>query len=180
MRVGDLLQMEGLGLSLVWGGENLLRREIGGVTATDLEDPTRFLRSGEIALSGLVWWNAADGPARTRRFVSALARSGANALLAGEESHGAVPADLVDSRRDHGIALLAVSGMDAGRLHPRGDGDAGLDAPFLHRLHVASRRCGAAPMGGAAGPRGTLHADQHRTPAAARAVKPPAPPRLSR
>ncbi|MEU7733857.1 helix-turn-helix domain-containing protein [Streptomyces griseus] len=108
MRVGDLLRTEGLDLTLLWGGENLLGRTIGGVTATDLEDPTRFLRPGEIVLSGLVWWNETDGPTRTERFVAALARSGATALLAGEETHGTVPADIVDSCREHGIALLAV------------------------------------------------------------------------
>ncbi|MFD4235859.1 PucR family transcriptional regulator [Streptomyces sp. NPDC058542] len=108
MRVGDLLRTEGLDLTLLWGGENLLSRAIGGVTATDLEDPARFLRPGEIVLSGLVWWNEANGRTRTERFVSALARAGATALLAGEETHGAVPADIVDSCREHGIALLAV------------------------------------------------------------------------
>lgn len=108
MRVGDLLRTEGLDLTLLWGGENLLGRAIGGVTATDLEDPARFLQPGEIVLSGLVWWNEADGRTRTERFVSALSRAGATALLAGEETHGTVPADIVDACREHGIALLAV------------------------------------------------------------------------
>ncbi|WP_327350907.1 helix-turn-helix domain-containing protein [Streptomyces sp. NBC_01304] len=108
MHVGDLLQTEGLELTLVWGGENLLHRTISGVTATDLEDPARFVQPGEIVLSGLVWWNAADGHARTERFVSALAAAGAAALLAGEETHGTIPADVVNSCRAHGIALLAV------------------------------------------------------------------------
>ncbi|WP_329467309.1 PucR family transcriptional regulator [Streptomyces sp. NBC_01431] len=109
MHVGDLLQTEGLNLSHLWGGENLLGRAISGVTATDLEDPARFVQPGEVVLSGLVWWNEADGRARTERFVSALARAGATALLAGEETHGNVPVDIVDSCRAHGIALLAVS-----------------------------------------------------------------------
>ncbi|MEU6678853.1 PucR family transcriptional regulator [Streptomyces sp. NPDC046925] len=108
MHVGDLLRIEGLDLALVWGGENLLNQAVGGVTATDLEDPTRFLRPGDIVLSGLVWWTATDHRARTERFVSALAESGARALLAGEETHGTVPADVVDSCRRHGIAILAV------------------------------------------------------------------------
>ncbi|MFJ8309569.1 MULTISPECIES: PucR family transcriptional regulator [unclassified Streptomyces] len=108
MHVGDLLQIEGLDLTLVWGGENLLSQAISGVTATDLEDPARFLQRGEIVLSGLVWWNEADREARTERFVSALAESGATALLAGEETHGTVPVDVVDACREHGIALLAV------------------------------------------------------------------------
>lgn len=81
MHVGDLLQTEGLNLSHLWGGENLLGRAISGVTATDLEDPARFVQPGEVVLSGLVWWNEADGRARTERFVSALARAGATALL---------------------------------------------------------------------------------------------------
>ncbi|WP_329168256.1 helix-turn-helix domain-containing protein [Streptomyces sp. NBC_01267] len=108
MHVGDLLQIEGLDLTLVWGGENLLSQVISGVTATDLEDPARFLQPGEIVLSGLVWWNEAHGRVRTERFVSALAEAGATALLAGEETHGAVPVDIVNSCREHGIALLAV------------------------------------------------------------------------
>lgn len=108
MHVGDLLQIEGLDLTLVWGGENLLDRAISGVTATDLEDPTRFLQPGEIVLSGLVWWNEGDRRARTERFVSALAASGAVGLLAGEETHGTVPSDIADACREHGVALLAV------------------------------------------------------------------------
>lgn len=109
MHVGDLLQIEGLDLTHLSGGANLLGQAISGVTATDLEDPARFVQPGEVVLSGLVWWNEADGRARTERFVSALARAGATALLAGEETHGCVPVDIVNSCRTHGIALLAVS-----------------------------------------------------------------------
>ncbi|MFB7352522.1 helix-turn-helix domain-containing protein [Streptomyces gardneri] len=108
MHVEHLLRLDSLDLTLVWGDESLLGQEIGGVTATDLEDPTRFLQSGEIVLSGLVWWNPADGPARTERFVSALREAGAAALLAGEETHGEVPRELAEACRRHRIALLAV------------------------------------------------------------------------
>ncbi|MFI9293107.1 helix-turn-helix domain-containing protein [Streptomyces gardneri] len=108
MHVDHLLRLDSLDLTLVWGDESLLGQEIGGVTATDLEDPTRFLQPGEIVLSGLVWWNPADGPARTERFVSALREAGAAALLAGEETHGEVPRELAEACRRHRIALLAV------------------------------------------------------------------------
>lgn len=108
MHVHHLLQLDDLDLGLVWGDESLLGQEISGVTATDLEDPTRFLQPGEIVLSGLVWWTPDDGPARTERFVSALRAGGAAALLAGEETHGAVPEELVDACRAHRIALLSV------------------------------------------------------------------------
>ncbi|THA71034.1 PucR family transcriptional regulator [Streptomyces sp. A0958] len=108
MHVDHLLRLDRLDLSLVWGDETLLGQEIAGVTATDLEDPARFLQPGEVVLSGLVWWNRSGGPARTNRFVSALREAGAVALLAGEETHGEVPRELVDACRRHRVALIAV------------------------------------------------------------------------
>ncbi|MFJ8310350.1 MULTISPECIES: helix-turn-helix domain-containing protein [unclassified Streptomyces] len=132
MRIEDLLQLEPLGLSLLWGEERLLTREISGVTATDLEDPARFLQQGEIVLSGLVWWSAKDGGAKTDRFVSALRGAGAAALLAGEETHGTVPRTLVDSCREHGIVLLAVPARTSFR--------AITDAVYLRQWGDLSRR----------------------------------------
>ncbi|MFD5682298.1 helix-turn-helix domain-containing protein [Streptomyces bacillaris] len=108
MHVEDLLRLESLDLTLLWGEPPLLAREISGVTATDLEEPGRFLQPGEIVLSGLVWWSAADEEATADRFVAALRGAGAAALLAGEETHGRVPDVLVDACRRHGIALLSV------------------------------------------------------------------------
>lgn len=128
MHVDHLLQLDSLGLTLLWGEDALLTREISGATATDLEDPARFLRPGEIVLSGLVWWNPADGPARTDRFVSALSTAGAGALLAGEETHGTIPADLVEACRAHRVPLLAVPARTSFRavtdaVYPRQWGD---------------------------------------------------------
>ncbi|MGP8303757.1 PucR family transcriptional regulator [Streptomyces inhibens] len=108
MHVQDLLQVDSLDLTLLWGEGPLLAREVSGVTATDLEDPARFLQPGELVLSGLVWWSPDDGPAKADRFVAALHAAGATALLAGEETHGKVPDVLVDSCRAHGIVLIAV------------------------------------------------------------------------
>ncbi|WP_406150798.1 PucR family transcriptional regulator [Streptomyces sp. NBC_01012] len=108
MHVAHLLQLDALDLSLLWGDDRLLAREISGVTATDLEDPSRFLQRGEVVLSGLVWWKTTDRPEKADRFVAALQSTGAVALLAGEETHGAVPDALVDSCRARGIALIAV------------------------------------------------------------------------
>ncbi|WP_329284421.1 PucR family transcriptional regulator [Streptomyces sp. NBC_00691] len=108
MHVDHLLRLDRLDLSLVWGDESLLGQEIAGVTATDLEDPERFLQPGEVVLSGLVWWTPDGAPAKTDHFVSALRRAGAVALLAGEETHGHVPRELADACRRHRVALIAV------------------------------------------------------------------------
>ncbi|MFG2212354.1 helix-turn-helix domain-containing protein [Streptomyces sp. NPDC048638] len=108
MHVHDLLQLDSLDLTPLWGESALLAQEVSGVTATDLEDPERFLQPGELVLSGLVWWAPGDGRAKADRFVSALRAAGAAALLAGEETHGSVPDVLVESCREHRIALIAV------------------------------------------------------------------------
>ncbi|ARH89843.1 PucR family transcriptional regulator [Streptomyces sp. MOE7] len=108
MHVRDLLQVDALDLTLLWGEGPLLDREVSGVTATDLEDPARFLQPGELVLSGLVWWTPEADPAKADRFVTALRSAGATALLAGEETHGTVPDVLVDACRAHGIVLVSV------------------------------------------------------------------------
>ncbi|MFD7032833.1 PucR family transcriptional regulator ligand-binding domain-containing protein [Streptomyces sp. NPDC059917] len=107
MHVLDLLQSENLGLTLLWGEDALLGQEVSGVTATDLEDPGRFLGPGELVLSGLVWW-ARDDPEKADRFVAALADAGATALLAGEETHGRVPDELVAACRARRVPIVAV------------------------------------------------------------------------
>ncbi|RSS61319.1 PucR family transcriptional regulator [Streptomyces sp. WAC07061] len=108
MHVEQLLQDEDLGLRLLWAEDPLLRREISGLTATDLEDPMRFLQPGEIVLSGLVWWSADGGRQKAEQFVSSLSGAGTAALLAGEETHGAVPDDIVVACMNHEIPLIAV------------------------------------------------------------------------
>ncbi|MGP3687476.1 helix-turn-helix domain-containing protein [Streptomyces sp. IBSNAI002] len=107
MHVLDLLQSDSLGLTLLWGEDALLGQEVSGVTATDLEDPGRFLGPGELVLSGLVWWTEGD-LAKADRFVAALAGAGATALLAGEETHGRVPDALVAACRAHRVPIVAV------------------------------------------------------------------------
>ncbi|MEU6566118.1 PucR family transcriptional regulator [Streptomyces parvulus] len=108
MHVAHLLQDASLGLRPLWSEEALLRREISGVTVTDLEDPARFVRPGEIVLSGLVWWSADGGPGRAERFVRGLREAGAVALLAGEETHGSVPGDLVEACARHAMPVAGV------------------------------------------------------------------------
>ncbi|MEU6450707.1 PucR family transcriptional regulator [Streptomyces sp. NPDC046979] len=108
MHVEHLLSEGILGLRLLWGADRLLEREISGVTVTDLEDPARFVRPGEVVLSGLVWWTPEGGEGKAERFVAGLRSADAAVLLAGEETHGAVPDDLIEACVRHGIPLAAV------------------------------------------------------------------------
>ncbi|MER7187486.1 PucR family transcriptional regulator ligand-binding domain-containing protein, partial [Streptomyces hyaluromycini] len=105
MHVEHLLTDHSLGLRPLWAQDAaLLAREISGVTVTDLEDPARFVRPGEVVLSGLVWW----APGKAERFVSALKEAGAAALFAGEETHGGVPEELVEACARHGVPVAGV------------------------------------------------------------------------
>ncbi|MFF2807433.1 PucR family transcriptional regulator ligand-binding domain-containing protein [Streptomyces sp. NPDC058000] len=132
MHVHDLLQLDALDLTLLWGEDSLLAQEVSGVTATDLEDPARFLQPGELVLSGLVWWAPGDDREKVDRFVAALADAGAAALLAGEETHGKVPDVLVESCRAHRVALLTVPAHTTFR--------AITEAVYLRRWGDLSRR----------------------------------------
>ncbi|RAG85959.1 PucR family transcriptional regulator [Streptacidiphilus pinicola] len=115
MIIGDLLSLEDLRIEVAWATSDQLAREVTGVTSTDLQDPARYLRPGELVLTGLVWWRpdelAADPVAAAQaagRFATALRSAEAAGLLAGEGTHGAVPAELADACRRHDIPLLAV------------------------------------------------------------------------
>jgi hypothetical protein len=81
--------------------------DVTAVVTTDLLDPRRYLRGGELVLTGLAWWRA-DQPERARTFVSALVRAGAAALAAGEAELGGVPDELADQCAAAGLPLLRV------------------------------------------------------------------------
>ncbi|GAA3021582.1 hypothetical protein GCM10020229_35990 [Kitasatospora albolonga] len=111
MIVGDLLDLADLHIEAAWATPELLATEVTGVTSTDLQDPARYLQRGELVLTGLVWWRPEDGPAAASaalRFANALRSAGAAALLAGEGTHGAVPPELAEACRLHGVPLLSV------------------------------------------------------------------------
>jgi len=103
VRVRDLLDVPGLGLSLltdVSGMDRTIRR----VYTTDLPDPSRYLTPGDLVLTGLIWCRE---PGDADRFVSALVKAGVAALGAGE-ALGKVPAEVIQACGRHGITLLAV------------------------------------------------------------------------
>ncbi len=103
MRVRDLLDVPGLGLSLLTDVSGL-DRTIRHVYTTDLPDPSRYLTPGDLVLTGLIWCRE---PGDADRFVSALVKAGVVALGAGE-AVGQVPAEVIQACGRHGITLLAV------------------------------------------------------------------------
>ncbi|WP_042388227.1 PucR family transcriptional regulator [Streptacidiphilus melanogenes] len=107
MIVGDLLELDDLHIEVAWASPHALGREVTGVTSTDLQDPSRYLQRGELVLTGLVWWRPEDGQA-AMRFANSLRAAEVAALLAGEGTHGAVPPQLVEACRRHGIPLLSI------------------------------------------------------------------------
>jgi sugar diacid utilization regulator len=102
--VKTLLDLPGLGLRLR-SGADLLDREVTRIYGTELPDPGRYLASGELVLSGLLWWR---GPGDAEPFVAALVQAGAAALAASGADSGGIPQDLVDACARHRIPLLEV------------------------------------------------------------------------
>jgi len=84
-----------------------LDRELRWVVTTDLPDPSRYLKGGELVVTGLIW---RKGPEDTERFVGAIARTGASALAAGNAGDEDLPADLLSACKKHRLPLLRVPG----------------------------------------------------------------------
>jgi sugar diacid utilization regulator len=103
VRVRDLLDVPGLGLSLLTDASGM-DRTIRHVYTTDLPDPSRYLTPGDLVLTGLMWCRE---PGDADLFVSALVKAGVAALGAGE-ALGQVPAEVIQACGRYGIALLAV------------------------------------------------------------------------
>ncbi|MEU4835280.1 PucR family transcriptional regulator ligand-binding domain-containing protein [Streptosporangium sp. NPDC023615] len=104
MRLSALLEMTGLGLSLVTGRDEP-DPALRWVVTTDLLDPGRYLRGGELVLTGLVW---RQDPADSETFVGCLAAAGVSALGAGDPGRDELPPDLVRACLRHRIPLLHV------------------------------------------------------------------------
>ena len=75
MTVNDLLSDPRLELRPVWAGD--LERQIRWLHATEMPDPSGYLRGSEVVVTAGMWL---DGPGSIHRFVDALAAVGAAAL----------------------------------------------------------------------------------------------------
>ena len=129
MRLRDLVESAELGLTLVTGHAGL-DRELRSVMVTDLPEPSRYLRGGELVVTGLLW-RPSPGPGgsvggsmgsagsaepddqardASERFVGSVAAAHAAAIAAGDTTDGPLPPDLVAACARHNLPLLHVPG----------------------------------------------------------------------
>ncbi|MBS2965002.1 helix-turn-helix domain-containing protein [Actinocrinis puniceicyclus] len=147
MRLRDLVEASPLGLTAVAAAPGL-DRELGSVMVTDLPDPSRYLRGGELVVSGLVWLSDPRRSAaeHCELFVGAVARAGCAGLAAGDTTDAPLPPELLDSCTRYGVPLLHVPAQLAfaeltewisGQISAQRVGDAG-ELLARHRLLVAA------------------------------------------
>ena len=103
MRLGDLIAVGRLNLRFLAGAEQD-DREVGWAYTTDLLEPARYLRGGELVLTGMMWH---EGPEDSDRFVASVESAGAVAIGAGT-ALGPVPDDLVQACVRRGMPLVEV------------------------------------------------------------------------
>jgi PucR C-terminal helix-turn-helix domain/Purine catabolism regulatory protein-like family len=121
MRLRDLVESAELGL--LWAaGQHGLDRGLRSVVITDLPEPGRSLRGGELVVTGLFWRPAAgaSGSARSaqpdeeaaasERFVASVSAGHAAAIAAGDTTDDPLPEDLVAACIRHDMPLLRIPG----------------------------------------------------------------------
>ncbi|MEO3792588.1 helix-turn-helix domain-containing protein [Nonomuraea sp. B10E15] len=105
MRLADLLARDDLRLTLVTG-DIALDREIRRAYPTDLPDPRRYLRSGDLVLTSGVWYTE---PPDCERFADALWASDAAGLVVGLIVLGELPRELVKACELRRLPLLLAA-----------------------------------------------------------------------
>ncbi|MBF8186500.1 helix-turn-helix domain-containing protein [Nonomuraea sp. K274] len=105
MRLADLLVRDDLRLTLITGAD-VLDREIRRAYPTDLPDPRRYLRSGDLVLTSGVWYGE---PADCERFADGLWASDAAGLVVGLIVLGELPGALVKACESRRLPLLLAA-----------------------------------------------------------------------
>lgn len=103
MQISELLAVKRLHLRFLAGAEHA-HRDIRWAYTTDLLEPARYLRGGELVLTGMMWRTR---PEDSEVFVASVAGAGALAIGAGT-ALGEVPEDLVNACQAHGIPLVEI------------------------------------------------------------------------
>jgi purine catabolism regulator len=104
--VTDILDVPGMPLRLL-AGEERTDASVRWVHASELEDPTPWLKGGELILT--TGMNVGETPAKQRAYVQRLSRVGAAGLGFGLGfSYDATPKALVAAARQEGLPLFEV------------------------------------------------------------------------
>ena len=104
--VEEILRNRGLGLHLVGGGDGVAH-PIRWVHVSELEDPTPWLKGGELLLT--TGMGLGKGPARNRAYIERLAKAGLAGLGFGVGfSHQRVPKPVVEAADALGFPVFEV------------------------------------------------------------------------
>ncbi|MFE9246065.1 PucR family transcriptional regulator [Nocardiopsis sp. NPDC006938] len=103
MQISELLAVRRLHLRFLAGAEHA-HRDIRWAYTTDLLEPARYLRGGELVLTGMMWRTR---PEDSETFVASVVGAGALAVGAGT-ALGEVPEDLVAACTAHDIPLVEI------------------------------------------------------------------------
>ncbi|GAB3220539.1 PucR family transcriptional regulator [Mycolicibacterium hippocampi] len=103
----ELLETRGLGLAVPDDTPQNLERTITWAHTTEMRDPSRYLRGGELVCTVGI---SLRTPQDCRVFADSLARVGAAGVCFGiGDGHDAVPAALLTHCRRHGLPVLVAS-----------------------------------------------------------------------
>ncbi|MGW0478736.1 PucR family transcriptional regulator [Nonomuraea sp. NPDC003214] len=105
MRLAELLARDDLRLTLVTG-TGTLDREVRRAYPTDLPDPRRYLRPGDLVLTSGVWYGE---PADCERFADALWASDVAGLVVGLIVLGELPQALVTACERRRVPLILAA-----------------------------------------------------------------------
>ena len=100
----DLLERSRLGLHRIDTGPAATDRQITWSHTTELRDPSRYLRGGELVYTVGI---SLQAPTDSAAFVASAHAAGAAGICFGiGDVHDAAPQALIDACRDHGLPLL--------------------------------------------------------------------------
>ncbi|OBF12051.1 PucR family transcriptional regulator [Mycobacterium sp. ACS4331] len=103
----DLLDAPGLGLVAAAGQEQDLDRTISWAHTTELRDPSRYLRGGELVCTVGI---SLQTPEDCRMFTDSLVTSNAAGVCFGVgDGHDVVPPALLEQCRSHGLPVVVAS-----------------------------------------------------------------------
>lgn len=106
MKLRDLIDNDGLQVSVVVGQPQDMDRVVSGAYITDLPDPSPFISAGDVVLTSGLWTGKSVS---VHSFIDALADRRAAALLIGIIEIGIIPETVIDYCRERSLALLTVS-----------------------------------------------------------------------